>query len=75
MPRTRRVPSRKKRRSTRGQIGPLRQSKLDAEDIVQEVLLQAHRKRHQFSGTTEGELLAWLRSVLASRLAKLRRTV
>jgi RNA polymerase sigma-70 factor (ECF subfamily) len=46
---------------------------MDAEDVVQDALLQAHRKRHQFQGGSEGELLAWLRTILASRLEKVRR--
>ena len=40
-------------------------------DVVQEVCLQACRSFPQFRGNTEGELLAWLRAVLASRLNRL----
>lgn len=38
---------------------------LDASDLVQQTLLQAHRKRDQFHGTTAGEMAAWLRQILA----------
>jgi RNA polymerase sigma-70 factor (ECF subfamily) len=53
------------------QIGRKLQGKVDAADLVQDTFLQAHRYRDQFSGTTETELLKWLRQILASRLAKL----
>jgi RNA polymerase sigma-70 factor (ECF subfamily) len=33
----------------------------------------AHRNFAQFQGATEGELVGWLRQILASRLAKLLR--
>ena len=39
--------------------------KFDASDIVQQTLLEACRDLLQFRGGTEGELLAWLRQVLA----------
>ena len=41
----------------------------DASDIVQQTLLEACRDLPQFRGGTEGELLAWLRQVLAHVLA------
>jgi RNA polymerase sigma-70 factor (ECF subfamily) len=43
--------------------------KFDTEDIVQQTLLEAVRALPQFRGTTEAELLAWLRQVLAHVLA------
>ncbi|MDA2923170.1 sigma-70 family RNA polymerase sigma factor [Acidobacteria bacterium AH-259-L09] len=43
--------------------------KIDASDLVQEVLLQAHVARSQFQGETEAELVAWLRAILANKLA------
>jgi RNA polymerase sigma-70 factor, ECF subfamily len=53
------------------QVGRRLQGKADASDLVQETFLQAHRCFAQFRGTTEGEFAAWLRQILASRLAKL----
>jgi RNA polymerase sigma-70 factor, ECF subfamily len=45
------------------------QAKLDASDIVQQALLQAHAGLGQFRGQTEAEWLAWLRTILANTLA------
>jgi RNA polymerase sigma-70 factor (ECF subfamily) len=53
------------------QIGRRLQGKVDASDIVQEAFLEAHRHFGQFRGTTEAELVIWLRQILAARLAKL----
>jgi RNA polymerase sigma-70 factor (ECF subfamily) len=53
------------------QVGRRLQGKADASDLVQETFLQAHRCFAQFRGTTEAEIAAWLRQILASRLAKL----
>ena len=44
-------------------------SKVDASDIVQMTLLQAHRARDQFRGTSDGQRGAWLRQILARNLA------
>jgi RNA polymerase sigma-70 factor (ECF subfamily) len=52
------------------QIGQRLQGKLDPSDLVQETYLQAHRHFAQFYGNTEAELMAWLRQILASRLAE-----
>ena len=43
--------------------------KIDASDIVQEVLLRGHLALPQFKGTTENELAVWLRAILANKLA------
>jgi RNA polymerase sigma-70 factor (ECF subfamily) len=43
--------------------------KLDASDVVQDAMLMAHRNFGIFRGTTEYELLAWLRQILATSMA------
>src|SRR5262249_10282491 len=55
----------------RAQLGRHLQGKVDPSDLVQETFLTAHREFARFRGTTEGELVAWLRRILASRLADL----
>jgi RNA polymerase sigma-70 factor, ECF subfamily len=39
-------------------------SKVDAADLVQQTLLQAHQARDQFRGSTGAEKAAWLRTIL-----------
>jgi RNA polymerase sigma-70 factor (ECF subfamily) len=53
------------------QIGRRLQGKVDAADLAQETFLQAHDCFDQFRGSSEGELVSWLRQILASRLEKL----
>ena len=43
----------------------------DSSDIVQQTLLRAHERIGQFRGTSEAEFLAWLRAILARKLADL----
>lgn len=50
-------------------LGQQLQGKLDASDVVQQTLLEAHRKREQFRGHTTAEMAAWLRQMLAFSLA------
>ena len=45
-------------------------SKLDASDLVQQTLLQAHQKLHQLRATDEAQVRAWLRQILANTLAE-----
>jgi RNA polymerase sigma-70 factor (ECF subfamily) len=47
-----------------------RPSLIEAEDVVQETLRQAHDKRDQFRGQTDLELGGWLRAILASLIAQ-----
>src|SRR6266852_734108 len=50
------------------QIGRRLQGKVDPADLVQETFLEGHRSFPQFRGTTEAELVSWLRHILASKL-------
>jgi RNA polymerase sigma-70 factor (ECF subfamily) len=45
------------------------QAKLDASDVVQVALLQAHENRAQFRGRSEAEYVGWLRAILANAIA------
>ena len=47
------------------------QGRVGSSDVVQEVCVQAHQSFGQFRGSSEGEFIAWLRTVLASRLNRL----
>jgi RNA polymerase sigma-70 factor (ECF subfamily) len=53
----------------RMQIGDRLQAKVDPSDVVQETFLHAVRDLAQFRGTSDRELAAWLRRILAARLA------
>jgi len=55
------------------QMGAQLQGKLDASDVVQQTILQAHAHRSQFRGTTEAEWLGWLRAILANVLGSVAR--
>jgi RNA polymerase sigma-70 factor (ECF subfamily) len=51
------------------QLGFRFRSKLDPSDVVQDTLLAAIAKQEQFQGTSQAEQAAWLRTILANRLA------
>lgn len=53
----------------RMQFNPRLQAKVDASDIVQQTLLQAHQALEQFRGRSSDEMAAWLRQILARNLA------
>jgi RNA polymerase sigma-70 factor (ECF subfamily) len=61
-------------RVARGLFPDSLRSKLDASDIVQQTLLEAHAKRAHFRGSTDGERAAWLRLMLLHNLADAQRT-
>jgi len=56
-------------------LGDRARAKIDASDLVQETLLEAHRKRGQFRGASEPELAGWLRQMLAFSIADARRAL
>lgn len=53
----------------RCRVDPRLRGKLDASDLVQETYVEALQSFRGFHGHTEGELVVWLRQILASRLA------
>jgi RNA polymerase sigma-70 factor (ECF subfamily) len=55
------------------EIGRRLQSKVDASDLVQETMLEAHRHFGDFRGESEGEFVAWLRQILAGAVMGLLR--
>ncbi len=42
---------------------------MDAEDLLQEIGLEVHRKISMFRGSTEREFLTWIRRLIGSILA------
>jgi len=53
----------------RAQVESSLRAKVDASDLVQETLLEAHRDFQHFQGQSEGEWLAWLRNILSHNAA------
>ena len=53
----------------RAQLHPMVRERLDASDIVQQTLLEAHRDRGHFQGETAAQLAGWLRRILAHNVA------
>jgi hypothetical protein len=51
------------------QLDPRLRPRLDASDVVQQTLLQAHQALPGFRGQTAAELAAWLRQILSRNLA------
>ena len=51
------------------EIGRRLQGKVDASDVVQETFLEAHNHFQNFQGNAEGQLIQWLRAILAGTLA------
>src|SRR5882724_2780786 len=54
----------------RPQIHRRLQGKVDASDLAQEAMLEAHRCFGQFRGTSTPEFAGWLRGIMAHRLAR-----
>src|SRR4051812_20030807 len=53
----------------RARMSRLLQGRVDPSDLVQEAFLAAHRDFAAFRGSTEAELVAWLKQILVARLA------
>lgn len=51
------------------QLAQAVRSRLDASDIVQQTMLQAHQAWGSFRGASKQEMAAWLRQILARNLA------
>ncbi len=51
------------------QAGEQLQAKFSPSDLIQATFLQAQRGFRDFHGNSEGELITWLRKILASQLA------
>jgi len=55
------------------ELDPELRAKGGASDLVQSVFLKAHRDFTSFRGSSEGEILAWLRTILVNHLTNFRR--
>jgi RNA polymerase sigma-70 factor (ECF subfamily) len=55
--------------AARAEIASWLRAKVDASDLVQQTLLEAHRGLANFRGETEAEWLGWLRRILANNAA------
>ena len=53
----------------RAHLGPNVRQDIDASDLVQQTLLDAHAKKDQFRGDTDAQRAAWLRKILTCNLA------
>jgi len=54
-------------------LGDPLKKKVDASDVVQQTLMQAHQDRDQFRGNSEAQLVAWLKQILRNRLIDMAR--
>jgi RNA polymerase sigma-70 factor (ECF subfamily) len=50
-------------------LDPDLRRRIDASDVVQQTMLEAHQKREQYRGRSDAELAAWLRQILVHNLA------
>ncbi|MBI3863199.1 MAG: sigma-70 family RNA polymerase sigma factor [Planctomycetia bacterium] len=55
--------------AARAEMASWLKAKVDASDLVQQTLLEAHRGLANFRGTTEAEWTAWLRRILVHNAA------
>ncbi|HEY3966489.1 MAG TPA: sigma-70 family RNA polymerase sigma factor [Planctomycetaceae bacterium] len=55
--------------AARAEMASWLKAKVDASDLVQQTLLEAHRGLNDFRGTTEAEWLGWLRRILVHNAA------
>ncbi len=55
--------------TARAEMASWLQAKVDASDLVQQTMLEAHRGLVNFRGTTEGEWLAWLKRIVSHNAA------
>jgi len=55
--------------AARSEVASWLKAKVDASDLVQQTLLEAHRGMANFRGESEAEWLAWLRRILAHNAA------
>jgi RNA polymerase sigma-70 factor (ECF subfamily) len=55
--------------AARAQLETWLQKKIDASDLVQQTMLEAHRDFARFQGRSEQEWLGWLRRILAHNVA------
>jgi RNA polymerase sigma-70 factor, ECF subfamily len=53
----------------RAQVESWLRAKVDASDVVQQTMLEAHRDFTRFEGSSEKEWLGWLRRILSHNLA------
>jgi RNA polymerase sigma-70 factor, ECF subfamily len=59
----------------RARLRGLPEARINASDVVQQTLLDAHGQRQQFRGESPSEMAAWLRRMLACNLADAQRAL